>query len=204
MKLLFLHIVKTGGTTANNVIATICRRRGYFVHVMDGEKANDFGREQLELIADAPGFDQYCHSHIGAFDRDLHDKFRARGWFTICFTRNPLDLLCSLYHSTPEAQGQTLDAYLASTIKDPDTMWRIPEWHADINYLRVFSTGRLVSFLKIHMSETEPKVGHRNASGSRGFAHHLATGEIKTATVKKLMASPQTKLFAELAKAEKL
>lgn len=202
MKLLFLHIVKTGGTTANAAFARVVRRRKYFVHVMDGEKANDFSRAQLEAIADGPGFDQYCHSHIGAFDQELHARFRSKGWFTVCFIRNLGDQLCSLFHYTKTLTGRsdnrTLDEFINERL-DPageqDRHWQLPDWHDEISFLRIFSKSRLASFLRVYMNEDDPKIRHMNASGSRGFGHHCAVGDISPETITRLLNHKQNKLY---------
>lgn len=209
MKLLFLHIVKTGGTSANNAIARVCRQRKYFMHVMDGEKANDFSPAQLEQIAVAPGFDHYCHAHVGAFDQDLHALFRRNGWFTVCFIRNLGDLLCSLFCYSQKLRGgaddRTLDEYLNELLNsepEADTHWRLPSWHSEISFVRIFSASRLRSFLRVFMNADDAKVRNMNASGSHGFGHFCATGEIKPATIAKLLAHEQSRLYAEQAARE--
>lgn len=202
MKLLFLHIVKTGGTTANNAFARVLRRRGYFMHVMDGAKANDFSPAQLEQIATAPGFDQYCHCHIGAMSEELHDLFRANGWFSVCFIRNLGDLLCSLFHYTKQLNGdadkRTLAEFINERLGAPpadDPFWQLPPWHGKISCVRIFSAGRLRSFLRIYLNEENAKVRQLNASGSPGFGHHCATGDISPETCARIFDHPQNKLY---------
>jgi hypothetical protein len=202
MKILFLHIVKTGGTTVNAALSNVARRRNYFLHIMDGERANDFTPAQLEQIATAPGFDQYAHAHIGAFDERLHSLFRENGWFTVCFIRNLGDLLCSLYfHSKAKAEfkeGQTLDAFanelLDSDFND-DPNWRLPPWHSQISFVRIFSPSRLRSFLSAYMNEDDAKIRHLNASEKGNFGHHCATGDIAPATIAKIFKHEQSKLY---------
>jgi hypothetical protein len=209
MKLLFLHIVKTGGTTANNAFSRVLRRRRYFMHVMDGEKANDFSEAQLEQIATAPGFDQYCHCHIGAMSEDLHDLFRANGWFSVCFIRNPADLLCSLFHYTKKLRpddARTIDEFIDERISAPeseDAFWQLPPWHEKISCVRVFTAARLRSFLNVYLNEENAKVRTLNPSGSLGFGHHCSTGEIKTSTMRKLFKHKQTKLYCAQVAREK-
>jgi len=208
MKLLFLHIVKTGGTTANNTFSRVFRRRRYFMHVMDGAQANDFTPAQLEQIATGPGFDQYCHCHIGAIDERLHDLFRANGWFTVCFIRNPGDLLCSLYHYTAKLNGgdkRTIDEFINERLENPpgdDPFWRLPTWHSKISFVRIFSASRLRSFLRVYLNEENAKVRTLNASGSHGFGHHCSNGDLKTSTIKKLLKHEQNRVYAAHAQLE--
>jgi len=200
MKILYLHIVKSGGTTANQVLAQTCNRRGYFVHRLDDDAKHDFSREQLEEIAKFPKFDQYAHAHIAVFDEQLHSLFRQNGWFTICLVRNPADLLCSLFHFTKDLpEGMDLNNYIAEVLEGEDSSWHIPAWFQDISFCRLLSSARIRSFCETFLNERLEHVPLLNQSGSKGFAHYLVTGAIKTKTVKALLNHEQTKRFQKVA-----
>lgn len=200
MKILYLHIVKSGGTTVNQCIAQTCNRRGYFIHRLDDDSKHDFSKEQLERIAEMPAFDQYAHSHMGVFDEALHAKFRKHGWFTVCLVRNPADLLCSLFHATKGLpEDMDLNRFILEVLDGDDSHWRIPEWFEKISFCRLFYAGRIRSFLQTFLNERHRSVPALNPSGSRGFAHYLLTGEIEPSTAKKLLKHKQAELYRAVA-----
>jgi hypothetical protein len=195
MKLAFVHIMKTGGTTVNNALGSIANRHGYRLNT----PAANFEPEAIAEIANGPEWNQYLHAHADSWTEDIADEFIDNGWRLVTFIRNPPDVLASMwrYAITVDAiEGDfPFDRYLNERFDDQeDPCWRIPEWWEKIHDVHAFSEASLAEFIKSAFN-ADWKPRRLNASGSYGFAHYLSLGMIEPDTIERLIDDRQMKLF---------
>jgi len=136
---------------------------------------------------------------------DAIGLFRSKGWFTFTFVRHPGELLTSFYYyildsdnrgwhdavalHTP-AVGRTLESFVAEHCEKellPD-YWRV--------YANVASDTNLQTFFSTCFDhQYKPETVSRHASGSRGYAHYCATGEILTETQNRIDQSRNMQIY---------
>jgi hypothetical protein len=224
-KVLFVHTPKAGGS---NLIDYFTQAVGYHglqsQHTDDQGVWHDFDLDDLAGLVNEP--DGFLSTHtlslgwsrlVSAIPDASPDEigetlrqFKHAGWFTFTVVRHPGDLLCSFYHYILDhhrrghdpavalhvpAVGIPLDAFIAAHCNHP----LLPAYWADLDDCLITNDEALTGwFSRRFAHEYQPVPEWRHASGSRGYEHYCAIGQISDATQDKLDRSPAMIVYRDI------
>ena len=185
-------------------------------------------REHLDIggDADADVGSAFLHTHTLAFgwsplaqliptaSKDeivaLIREFRANGWFVFTFVRDPGELLCSFYHYVLDAHERgwhaavalhapAVDRTLGEFVAEHCERELLPEYWRELDYIGVASDAGFEQFFARYFGhEFAAGRSRSHASGSRGYAHYCASGEISEDTRRRIEASRNMALYREI------
>jgi len=107
MKIAFVHIMKTGGSTVTNVLnKTAFRPHRYLQIDPECQRENDWSDQELRGFLSWNTDRLYVHNHAKNWEMDTISEYVKQGWFTFSFYRHPGDQWCSFYFWSQEANNE--------------------------------------------------------------------------------------------------
>ncbi|MCM2255958.1 MAG: glycosyltransferase family 4 protein [Vicinamibacteria bacterium] len=202
-KLAFVHLPRTGGTYVDFYLGTrVLGPSGYAIYNSGGWGLDrDWTAEELEEIRSRRDPLAYVHNHAPRWTRETLQRFRGDGWVTFAFVRHPGDQLCSYFfwrraqlsegRLDPSLTAQewewlgrvSLDEFLSAALSGEMLSAAVAEldpspWAGGLDFCDHLSDETFGRFLLDYLGHEYRPTQRLNASGSQGFARHLALGDI--------------------------
>lgn len=201
-RLLYAHIPKTGGVTVTQTL-----RRNVFDVFHDGHK-NERGHwvelpDAAKVLSrpETPGVFELAHKHHFKWSREELELAIEHGWRTASFLRNPLDLLCSMFHYFRRelADGKThpyppwsenkehgradmsmsIATFFWCALRETGLRetWELPEWFDDLVQQKMpFSPTALRIWIRRTWLIDVGEPSRLNASANQGFQYYMDNG----------------------------
>jgi hypothetical protein len=218
----FIHVQKCAGTYVDAVLreALIPRGFSYFnPWYMTRAQISSLGRDKdctgaLEKAAFRRDWSEhelktilgqnaplYIHNHSKNWPNSIFEQLVNLDFFTFCFLRDPLDLMCSMYFFLLEKAGESsdpswgfpekgkegpknplgmaddLDQFIKRYWYNLDLL--IPSFLSKIKFVKIFNPENLSMLFSKHFDlEEVPKLPKINESSNKGSEFYLAEGWI--------------------------
>lgn len=181
MKIAFIHIVRTGGSSCNGHLMRDLPSRGYSVHNSWKTMNRDYDPDELREIAHKKG-DVYVHNHAKSWTEPMVDFYHDLGWIFFTFIRPIGDQLCSMYWFKEQDWASDLDSWLRLALTDPSLRrhYEVPTFWHKIN--QVWHYGDMSSFLLANFDLAINEELHIYKTKNLGYTEHRRRGEISDET----------------------
>ena len=225
MKIAFVHLMKTAGTTVNeHLCSKVLWKRNYHIDNSWRFRDSDWNPSELDWINHAypQGSRVYVHNHGAGWPDSVLRQFVANDWFTFAFSRHPGDQWCSFYHWSRE-QGDSFasishdfdlndflqlvwgdrpsDKALAFGVDDLHRNLDLPECWQDMGYVGLFNNKSYRAFLSDYFNIRSWLIRPTNPSRNRGYEVYRKNGKISDATHQLLLNSKRWQDYQSLLEA---
>jgi hypothetical protein len=206
-KIIFCHFGKAAGVWVNEYLKAMLRRRGYVIRdSWELGLERDWSPLELSQIRRLDLDLLYVHQHhINLKQQDIA-AFRNAGFYTMTFLRHPGDIICSLYfwarRLVDEGKGNpfaghfditnaTLDEWAQHCLGPARQLWALPVWTDDLHHAEEYCEANFAAFIDRHFGQaydpTALPFERRNSSANKGWANHVASGEICETTRREIV-----------------
>lgn len=229
-RIAFIHVQKCAGTFVDAMLREILIPRGFSYFnpwYMTRAQISSVGRDENSTSAlDKAAFRRdwntselqtilqrkaplYIHNHSKNWPDSIFRRLLELNFFTFCFLRDPLDLMCSMYFFLLEKAGEPSDPSWGFPEKgkegprnpigmveglDPfiQRYWYnldllLPSFLSEISFVKVFNLDNISLLLKKHLDlETIPALPKINESSNKGSEFYLSQGVISKSAQDKI------------------
>jgi len=217
-KILFIHVVKTGGSYVMHHLGNYLAGRSY--QICDIESQHDrreFVSETLIRTAKDPSLNDkkiLLHCHADFVPEEIFRVFKENGWFTFSFVRHPGDLLCSYYYYAfinPRFNIHgDLNFFIYSTVSTSKEYaqytkldhFGIPAYWRDLDFIQEFNELNFSNFLRQYFGHSYVPGSALNKGLNLGYRHYCDSGQISEETQALLEKHEQCEWYFEVKKRE--
>lgn len=208
----FLHLMRTGGTYFDNYLREqVLQPLGYETYnsylppIRTSEAVSrDFTDEELfSFLGPTPPY-RYVHNHF--WSEQVFQSYRAAGWITFSFIRDPADRLCSgyLYWIVGFAERAgiepryTLNQFIARALLGAQHRWLAPKFWREIDYLEETSVESFTTFCRTYFDHTYVPQRPLLATPNPGYRRLLEEGQVSPQVDRALSTSPLIRQYREM------